>query len=182
MAPTHLRWNPLSGVTDVDWLWAVSNTPYGPYSSAFLLDQRAKTDACLCYSFVQRDAAHRNQIYSSIQSLLDDTRSAFSNLSSLMQGELRHTYPKVGRRLIHENLHDPYLSSSPGFWRHTLVLQSLWTKLKDQLNHAATYVSILDFSHAMEYVEQARAAADSLIAEVRKISSQMKPFVTCSSR
>ena len=180
VAPTHLRWNPLTGMTDVDWLWAVSNTPYGPYSSPSFLDKRSEDGQYLCFSFVQRDAAYRNQIYANVQSILHDTRSAFSNLSSLVSIELSNTYPRRAQILNHGKRHHVPSLSSPEFFRSALALKNLWTKLKDLLIHAATYVSILDFSHAMEYIDQSRAAADSLVIEARQLSDRIKPFITCS--
>ena len=41
-------------------------------------------------------------------------------------------------------------------------------------------VSILDFSHAMEYVLRARDSADSLLVELRGLARSMKLSVDCA--
>ena len=59
-------------------------------------------------------------------------------------------------------------------------MKELYMVVQEELDHAATYVSILDFSHAMEYVLRARDSADSLLVELRGLARSMKPSVDCA--
>lgn len=172
VAPTHVRWDPLSGGIDVDWLWGASNTPFGPYSSPSLTSlqsssiKKGRHDP-VHFSFVQRDAAHRNQIYATVQAILDDVRAGFLNLSAAVGKNVRSDHSSVR----------PQPSA---LLRRSRVMKELYMVVQEELDHAATYVSILDFSHAMEYVLRARDSADSLLVELRGLARSMKPSVDCA--
>ena len=104
--------------------------------------------------------------------LLDDVRAGFANLSAVV-------LPPAGSGSAHHYNAQP---RSPALLRRGRLLEGMYSVLQEELSHAATYVSILDFSHAMEYVARARDAADSLMVEVRALAGSMKPSVGCTSR
>uniref|UniRef100_A0A6V7QQ49 DUF7906 domain-containing protein n=1 Tax=Ananas comosus var. bracteatus TaxID=296719 RepID=A0A6V7QQ49_ANACO len=54
VSPTHLLWSPEHNSTLVDYTWSVGQTPFGPFSDALSL------------SFVQRDAARRNVLLTTL--------------------------------------------------------------------------------------------------------------------
>lgn len=54
VSPTHLLWSPTHNSTLVDYTWSVGQTPFGPFSEISSL------------SFVQKDAARRNFILTSL--------------------------------------------------------------------------------------------------------------------
>ncbi|KAL6520354.1 hypothetical protein OROMI_032534 [Orobanche minor] len=54
VSPTHLVWSPLHNNSLVDYTWSVGQTPFGPFSEISSL------------SFVQKDAAKRNVILTSL--------------------------------------------------------------------------------------------------------------------
>ncbi|XVF58205.1 hypothetical protein PTKIN_Ptkin07bG0045300 [Pterospermum kingtungense] len=54
VSPTHLLWSPTHNSTLVDYTWSVGQTPFGPFSEIASL------------SFVQKDAARRNFILTSL--------------------------------------------------------------------------------------------------------------------
>lgn len=54
VSPTHLIWSPRHNTTLVDYTWSVGQTPFGPFSEISSL------------SFVQKDAARRNVILTSL--------------------------------------------------------------------------------------------------------------------
>ncbi|KAK8710198.1 hypothetical protein V6N13_145535 [Hibiscus sabdariffa] len=54
VSPTHLIWNPTHNSTLVDYTWSIGQTPFGPFSEVSSL------------SFVQKDAARRNFILTSL--------------------------------------------------------------------------------------------------------------------
>ncbi|KAK1312039.1 hypothetical protein QJS10_CPA07g00343 [Acorus calamus] len=54
VSPTHLTWSPQHNHTTVDYTWSVGRTPFGPFSDS------------MSVSFVQRDAAKRNVLLTSL--------------------------------------------------------------------------------------------------------------------
>ncbi|KAK8935360.1 hypothetical protein KSP39_PZI013124 [Platanthera zijinensis] len=68
VAPTHLTWSPAHNNTLADYTWSVGQTPFGPFSELSSL------------SFVQKDAARRNVILSSLNYTIT---SAISVLESM---------------------------------------------------------------------------------------------------
>ncbi|KAK1265104.1 hypothetical protein QJS04_geneDACA017846 [Acorus gramineus] len=54
VSPTHLTWSPQHNHTTVDYTWSVGRTPFGPFSDS------------ISVSFVQRDAAKRNVLLTSL--------------------------------------------------------------------------------------------------------------------
>ncbi|KAK1298267.1 hypothetical protein QJS10_CPB14g01376 [Acorus calamus] len=54
VSPTHLAWSPQHNHTTVDYTWSVGRTPFGPFSDS------------MSVSFVQRDAAKRNVLLTSL--------------------------------------------------------------------------------------------------------------------
>ena len=191
VAPTHLRWNPLAGGVDADWLWGVSNTPYGPFSSFALASSSSQVETGdtgpnkqrAHFSFVQRGVAQRNQIYATVQAILEDVRTAFANLSSVV-APVGGGYSYYRKRSLSCRIVATTISRAAPpaeMQRRAHALKSLYLSMKDELDHAATYSSILDFSHAMEYVTRARDAADSVLVETRAIFSSMNPVLGCVS-
>ncbi len=178
VAPTHLRWDPLSGRTVPDWLWAVANTPFGPYSERPFGGQQQQQQQQQQLSFVQRDAAHRNQIFASVQDLLSELRGALAanfTLPAEQQGYRRqhHRYARVGAK------------TTP-FWElfsaeEEARLQTAWAELVSELDKVGTYVSILDFDHATDYLRMARAAGTRMVRTLREVAAGVVPVVACSS-
>ncbi|KAL2898577.1 Large tegument protein deneddylase [Bienertia sinuspersici] len=82
VSPTHLQWSSNHNTTLVDYTWSVGQTPFGPFSEMSSL------------SFVQKDAARRNVLLTSLNytvssaiEVLESARSHSSNGGKLLKGK-----------------------------------------------------------------------------------------------
>lgn len=116
VSPTHLSWSPRHNSTLVDYTWSVGQTPFGPFSETLSL------------SFVQKDAARRNILLTSLNYSLT---SAIDVLESIAAhgGE---------RNLLKHN-------------RHVEFVQR-WNLFKYKLDKAVSSLSHFDFEMALYFL------------------------------
>ncbi|XP_031095444.1 uncharacterized protein LOC115999701 [Ipomoea triloba] len=70
VSPTHLLWSPKHNTTLVDYTWSVGQTPFGPFSEISSL------------SFVQKDAARRNVLLTSLNYSLMSAIDVIESIAS----------------------------------------------------------------------------------------------------
>lgn len=117
VTPTHLRWSTQHNSTIVDYTWGVGQTPFGPFSDMLSL------------SFVQRDAAPRNTLFTALNVSVS---SALDVLQSLKAhgGE---------RKLL-------------GSKRHVEFMQR-WNVFRFKLEKAASAISHFEFDNALYFIK-----------------------------
>lgn len=71
VSPTHLIWSPTHNSTLVDYTWSVGQTPFGPFSEVSSL------------SFVQKDAARRNVLLTSLNYSITSAIDVLESLKAL---------------------------------------------------------------------------------------------------
>ncbi|KAK6913225.1 hypothetical protein RJ641_022826 [Dillenia turbinata] len=70
VSPTHLLWSPRHNSTLVDYTWSVGQTPFGPFSESTSL------------SFVQKDAARRNVLLTSLNYSVTSALDVLESISA----------------------------------------------------------------------------------------------------
>ncbi|OVA13304.1 hypothetical protein BVC80_285g15 [Macleaya cordata] len=115
VSPTHLSWSPRHNTTLVDYTWSIGQTPFGPFSEASSL------------SFVQKDAARRNVLLTSLNYTISSAIFLLESISA--HGGDRQLF-KQGR--------------------HVEFVQR-WNLLKYKLDKVLSALSHMDFEMALYY-------------------------------
>ena len=168
--PTQHRWQEESKSMVVDWRWSVSNTPYGP----FVVDHPKNS---IPFSFVQRDAAHRNQIYVRVHQILFELKESLGmNLSARRKGVQSGGSSNGGSS-----------GGSGGIQlrvrmtlEETHALEILWSVAKDCLKRVGSYASILEFQHALEQVNEFEEVTKELLEKMTNISKKFEVVESCA--
>lgn len=143
VSPTHLSWSPRHNSTLVDYTWSVGQTPFGPFSETLSL------------SFVQKDAARRNILLTSLNYSLT---SAIDVLESIAAhgGE---------RNLLKHN-------------RHVEFVQR-WNLFKYKLDKAVSSLSHFDFEMALYFLRSSDHDLYAIHSLVYHASQEMEASLVC---
>lgn len=143
VSPTHLSWSPRHNSTLVDYTWSVGQTPFGPFSETLSL------------SFVQKDAARRNILLTSLNYSLT---SAIDVLESIAAhgGE---------RNLLKHN-------------RHVEFVQR-WNLFKYKLDKAVSSLSHFDFEMALYFLRSSDHDLYAIHSLVYHASQEMEATLVC---
>lgn len=117
ITPTHLRWGAQHNDSIVDYTWSVGQTPFGPFSEMYSL------------SFVQRDAAPRNMLFTSFNNSVSNALDVLQSVKAY-GGE---------RKLL-------------GAKRHAEFMQR-WHVFYFKLERVLSSISLFDFDAALYFMK-----------------------------
>ncbi|PIA27951.1 hypothetical protein AQUCO_07400056v1 [Aquilegia coerulea] len=143
VAPTHLVWSPRHNSTLVDYTWSIGQTPFGPFSEASSL------------SFVQKDAARRNVLLTSLNYTIGSAVEVLESISS------------------HGG--DMYLLKRG---RHTEFVQR-WNLLKYKLEKVISAMSHLDFELALYFLRSSDHDLYAIHSLVYEASQELEASLVC---
>lgn len=143
VAPTHLLWSPRHNSTMVDYTWSIGHTPFGPFSETSSL------------SFVQKDAARRNVLLTSLNHTIGSALDVLESISS------------------HGG--DTYLLQKG---RHTEFVQR-WNLLKYKLEKAVSAISHLDFKMALYFYKSSDHDLYAIHSLVYEASQELEASLVC---
>lgn len=143
VSPTHLTWSPRHNSTLVDYTWSVGQTPFGPFSESMSL------------SFVQRDAAPRNVLLTSLNATVS---SAMDVLVSVLEhgGE---------KKLL-------------GQKRHVEFTQR-WNLLRYKLDKAVSAISHFEFNEALYYIKSSDYDLFAIHTLFYQAASELEASLVC---
>ncbi|KAG9451722.1 hypothetical protein H6P81_004626 [Aristolochia fimbriata] len=147
VSPTHLMWSSRHNSTLVDYTWSVGQTPFGPFSETSSL------------SFVQKDAARRNLILTSLNYTIASAIDALESMAG-HGGD---------RRLLKKN-------------RHVEFVQR-WNLFKYKLDKAISALSHLDYQMALFFLRSSDHDLFSIHTLVYQASQELEAsltFLACS--
>ncbi|KAJ4961191.1 hypothetical protein NE237_021101 [Protea cynaroides] len=143
VSPTHLLWSPRHNGTMVDYTWSVGQTPFGPFSEISSL------------SFVQKDAARRNVLLTSLNYTITSALDVLDSISA-HDGD---------RNLLKQN-------------RHVEFVQR-WNLFKYKLDKAVSALSHLDFEMALYYLRSSDHDLYALHSLVYHASQELESSLVC---
>ncbi|KAG4182080.1 hypothetical protein ERO13_A09G022300v2 [Gossypium hirsutum] len=117
VSPTHLLWSPTHNSTLVDYTWTVGQTPFGPFSEVMSL------------SFVQKDAARRNFLLTSLNYSLTSAIDVLESIDA--HGGVRN--------LLKQKQHVEFIQR--------------WHLFRYKLDKAVSALSHFDFEMAFYYIK-----------------------------
>lgn len=143
VSPTHLTWSSQHNSTLVDYTWSIGQTPFGPFSEMTSL------------SFVQKDAARRNLILTSLNYTI---ASAIDALDSM-------TAYGGDRKLLKRNRHVEFVER--------------WNLLNYKLDKAASSLSHLDYELALFYLRSSDHDLFAIHSLVYQASQELEASLSC---
>ncbi|KAF3682390.1 hypothetical protein T459_06961 [Capsicum annuum] len=143
VSPTHLIWSSKHNSTLVDYTWSVGQTPFGPFSEVSSL------------SFVQRDAARRNVLLTSLNYSISSALEVFESISS-HGGE---------RKLLKRN-------QLPEFMQR-------WNLFKYKLDKAVSALSHFDYEMALYYLRASDHDIYAIHSLVYYASQELEASLVC---
>ncbi|PHT57081.1 hypothetical protein CQW23_05567 [Capsicum baccatum] len=143
VSPTHLIWSSKHNSTLVDYTWSVGQTPFGPFSEVSSL------------SFVQRDAARRNVLLTSLNYSISSALEVFESISS-HGGE---------RKLLKRN-------QLPEFMQR-------WNLFKYKLDKAVSALSHFDYEIALYYLRASDHDIYAIHSLVYYASQELEASLVC---
>ncbi|GAU47545.1 hypothetical protein TSUD_284120 [Trifolium subterraneum] len=143
VSPTHLSWSPLHNSTLVDYTWSMGQTPFGPFSALSSL------------SFVQKDAARRNVLLTSLN-------YSISSAVDVLQSIETHG---GDRNLLKPKQHDEFVQR--------------WNLFKYKLNKAVSALSHLDYEMALFYLRSSDHDLYAIHSIVYHASQEIEASLVC---
>ncbi|KAI8028804.1 hypothetical protein LOK49_LG01G03842 [Camellia lanceoleosa] len=143
VSPTHLLWSPRHNSTLVDYTWSVGQTPFGPFSEISSL------------SFVQKDAARRNVLLTSLNYSITSAIDVLESIAS-HGGD---------RKLLKQN-------------RHTEFIQR-WNLFKHKLDKAVSALSHLDFEMALCFLRSSDHDLYAIHSLIYQASQELEASLVC---
>ncbi|KAL5988635.1 hypothetical protein ACLOJK_026733 [Asimina triloba] len=143
VSPTHLSWSPRHNSTLVDYTWSVGQTPFGPFSESLSL------------SFVQKDAARRNVLLTSLNYTISSGIDVLESLAG--HGGDRHV-----------------LRGS----RHVEFVQR-WNLLKYKLDKVVSAISHLDYDLALYFLRSSDHDLFAIHSLVYQASQELEASLVC---
>lgn len=143
VAPTHLLWSARHNNTMVDYTWSIGNTPFGPFSETTSL------------SFVQKDAARRNILLTSINYTIGSALDVLESISA------------------HKGVN--YLLRKG---RHTEFVQR-WNLLNYKLEKAISAISHLDFDMALYFYKSSDHDLYAIHSLVFEATQELEASLVC---
>lgn len=143
VSPTHLSWSPRHNSTLVDYTWSVGQTPFGPFSES------------LTMSFVQKDAARRNVLLTSLNYSIS---SAIDILESI-------AVHGGDRNLLKQN-------------RRVEFVQR-WNLFKYKLDKAVSALSHFDFEMALYFLRSSDHDLYAMHSVVYHATQEIEATLKC---
>ncbi|KAK6928296.1 hypothetical protein RJ641_006887 [Dillenia turbinata] len=143
VSPTHLLWSPRHNTTLVDYTWSVGQTPFGPFSESTSL------------SFVQKDAARRNVLLTSLNYSVTSALDVLESISA-------HGGDKY---LLRQN-------------RHVEFAQR-WNLFKYKVDKAISALSHFDFEMALYYLRSSDHDLYAIHSLVYHASQELEASLVC---
>ncbi|KAK9090662.1 hypothetical protein Sjap_023839 [Stephania japonica] len=143
VSPTHLVWSSRHNSTIVDYTWSVGQTPFGPFSETSSL------------SFVQRDAARRNVLLTTLNYTITSAIDVLGSISA--HGGDRH--------LLKQSQH--------------VVFVERWNLLKYKLEKAVSALSHSDFEMASYFIRSSDHDLFAIHALIYRASQELEATFTC---
>ncbi|XP_065878519.1 uncharacterized protein [Euphorbia lathyris] len=143
VSPTHMSWSARHNNTLLDYTWSVGQTPFGPFSETSSL------------SFVQRDAARRNVLLTSLNYSIT---SAIDVLESI-------AVHGGARNLLKPNQHVEFIQR--------------WNLFKYKLDKLISAMSRLDFEMALYYVRSSDYDLYAIHSLVYHASQELEASLVC---
>ncbi|KAK9114207.1 hypothetical protein Syun_021004 [Stephania yunnanensis] len=143
VSPTHLVWSSRHNSTMVDYTWSVGQTPFGPFSETSSL------------SFVQRDAARRNVLLTTLNYTITSAIEVLESISA--HGGDRH--------LLKQGQH--------------VVFVERWNLLKYKLDKAVSALSHSDFEMASYFIRSSDHDLFVIHALIYQASQELEATFTC---
>lgn len=143
VSPTHLLWSPRHNSTLVDYTWSVGQTPFGPFSEISSL------------SFVQKDAARRNVMLTSLNYSITSALDVLGSISA-HGGE---------RKLLKHNQQVEFVQR--------------WNLFKYKLDKAVSALSRLDFEMALYYLRSSDHDLYAIHSIVYHASQELEASLVC---
>ncbi|KAH7532613.1 hypothetical protein FEM48_Zijuj04G0040100 [Ziziphus jujuba var. spinosa] len=143
VSPTHLLWSHRHNTTLVDYTWSVGQTPFGPFSEISSL------------SFVQKDAARRNVLLTSLNYSISSAIDVLGSISA-HGGE---------RKLLKHNQQAEFVQR--------------WNLFKYKLDKAISALSRLDFEMALYYLRASDHDLYAIHSLVYHASQALEASLVC---
>ncbi|KAF6159952.1 hypothetical protein GIB67_033036 [Kingdonia uniflora] len=143
VSPTHLLWSSRHNSTLVDYTWSIGHTPFGPFSETSSL------------SFVQKDAARRNVLLTSLNYTISSAIDVLDSISA-HGGD---------RKLLKQGNHAEFVQR--------------WNFLKYKLKKAVSALSHLDFDMALYYSRSSDYDLFSIHSLVYEASQKLEASLVC---
>ncbi|MQL90774.1 hypothetical protein Taro_023371 [Colocasia esculenta] len=143
VSPTHLSWSPQHNNTVVDYTWSVGQTPFGPFSDTLSL------------SFVQKDAARRNVLLTSLNYTIMSAIDVLQSMAAHGGDE----------KLFKKN-------------RHVEFVQR-WNLLKFKLDKTVSAMSHLDYDKALYFLRSSDHDLYSIHTLVYQASQELEASLVC---
>ncbi|KAJ4900930.1 hypothetical protein Rs2_14881 [Raphanus sativus] len=143
VSSTHLTWSPRHNSTLVDYTWSVGQTPFGPFSDISSL------------SFVQKDAAKRNVILTSLNTTI-------SSAIDVIDSTVAYGGESV---LVKQNRHSEFMQR--------------WNLLKYKMEKSVSALSHNDFEMALFYLRSASHDLYSMHSVVYLASQEVEASLNC---
>ncbi|XP_047161865.1 uncharacterized protein LOC124831790 [Vigna umbellata] len=143
VSPTHLNWSPQHNETLVDYTWSMGQTPFGPFSEMLSL------------SFVQKDAARRNVLLTSLN-------YSITSAIDVLQSVETHGGAK---NLLKQKQHVEFVQR--------------WNFFKYKLNKAVSAMSHLDFEKALFYLRSSDHDLYAIHSIVYHASQEIEASLEC---
>ncbi|MCE3214715.1 hypothetical protein HAX54_053123 [Datura stramonium] len=143
VSPTHLVWSPRHNSTLVDYSWSVGQTPFGPFSDVSSL------------SFVQKDAARRNVLLTSLNFSITSALEVLESISA-HGGE---------RKLLKHNQLTEFMQR--------------WNLFKYKLDKAVSALSHFDFEMALYHLRASDHDIYAIHSLVYHASQELEASLVC---
>ncbi|OIV90276.1 hypothetical protein TanjilG_08313 [Lupinus angustifolius] len=143
VSPTHMSWSPRHNDTLLDYTWSIGQTPFGPFSEMLSL------------SFVQKDAARRNVLLTSLNYSIASAMDVLQTIES-HGGDRNLLKPK----------------------QHAEFVQR-WNLFKYKLNKVVSALSHLDFEIALFYLRSSDHDLYALHSIVYHASQEIEASLVC---
>lgn len=143
VSPTHLNWSPQHNETLVDYTWSMGQTPFGPFSEMLSL------------SFVQKDAARRNVLLTSLN-------YSITSAIDVLQSIDTHGGAK---NLLKQKQHVEFVQR--------------WNFFKYKLNKAVSAMSHLDFEMSLFYLRSSDHDLYAIHSIVYHASQEIEASLVC---
>ncbi|CAN0857672.1 hypothetical protein LINGRAHAP2_LOCUS6864 [Linum grandiflorum] len=143
VSPTHLSWSARHNTTLVDYTWSVGQTPFGPFSESTTL------------SFVQKDAARRNVLLTSLNYSITSAVDVLGSMQS-HGGDVK---------LLKGNQHVEFVRR--------------WNLFKHKIDKAISAMSRLDFKMALFYLRSSDHDLYAIHGLVYQASQELEASLVC---
>lgn len=143
VSPTHLLWSSKHNSTMVDYTWSIGHTPFGPFSEISSL------------SFVQKDAARRNLILTSLNYSITSMVDVLDSIAG-HGGE---------RKLLIKSQYTEFIQR--------------WNLFKYKLDKAVTALSHMEFERALYFMRSSDHDLYAIHSLVYQASQDLEASLVC---